>query len=142
MKRTFPAIALVLVANGLALLMVWRNRSETRQEVTLKEREFFGERESRERSSGFLRLTTTVAELPWLNDAKMVALGFSPVHSEEDSHQLPRRGFVALELEGPEFNRLEEQRHRNGQSFRFSRLFPVDFALDNGELEQRYPNRS
>ena len=142
MKRTFPAIALVVVANGLALLMAWRNRSEARQEVVLSEREFFVERESRQRSSVFLRLTTTIRELPWLNEAKLAALGFSPVRSEEDSHQLARRGFVALELEGRQFQRLEEQRRRDGQSFRFSRLLPVDFALRAEELEQRYPNRS
>jgi hypothetical protein len=142
MKRTFPAMALVIVANSLALFTAWRNRSEPRQEITLSGREFFVEQESRQRSSVFLRLTTTHTELPWLNEAKMAALGFSPLHSEEDSHQLARRGFVALELEGSEFHRLEEQRRRDGQSFRFSRLLPVDFALREEELEQRYPNRS
>jgi hypothetical protein len=142
MKRTFPAMALVIVANSLALLMAWRNRSEPRQEITLSEREFFVERESRQRSSVFLRLTTTITELSWLNEAKMAALGFSPLHSEEDSHQLARQGFVALELEGSQFHRLEEKRRRDTQSFRFSRLLPVDFALRAEELEQRYPDRS
>lgn len=142
MKRTLPAIALVVVANGLTLLMAWRNRSETRQEIVLSQREFFVERESRQRSSVFLRLTTIETELPWLDESKMAALGFSPVHSEEDSHQLSRRGFVALELDGPEFHRLEEHRNRKDQSFPVSRLLAVDFALRAEELEQRYVDRS
>ncbi len=141
MKRTFSVVALVLVANGLTLLTAWRNRTEPVQEIVLSEREFFIEQESRQRSSVFLRLATSTSDRPWLTEAKLVALGFSPIRSEEDAHQLPRRGFVALELEGPEFHRLEEQRHRSGHSFRFSRLVSVDFSLHQGELEQRYPNR-
>ena len=119
MKRTFPAMALVIVANSLALLMAWRNRSEPRQEITLSEHEFFVERESRQRSSVFLRLTTTITELSWLNEAKMAALGFSPLHSEEDSHQLLRRGFVASRTTRPH-DLIPPESNRNGQICKYS----------------------
>lgn len=145
MKRLLFPIALVLVANGLALINVSRNRSEVRNELELSERELWVQGESRDRSSISLHLTTSSRNKgpAWLDESKMMAIGFRPIRSKEDASQLPRRGFAVLEFDGPEYRHMLEEYEAEHRKMEIpSRLLIVDFAIDAKALEAKYPDRA
>lgn len=144
MKLLAAPILLILFANGAALFNASRNRAQVQNEVELSERELWVHGESRDRSSISLRLITSSRkrDMEWLNEAKMTAIGFRPIRSQEDSYQLPRRGFAVLEFNGPEYRRMVEESEAEHRKEDGSRLLIVDFAADAKALESKYADRT
>ena len=159
------AIAAVWIANAAALAHVWSNRASSEPEVMLTERELpkaYQEQDNTgisfdlQRSQGLGFSTET-----WLDRSKLQDLGFDTNLAPDSdpgrvyySHALPRPAFVALEFDGPAWqryladlaaspNRPEisnveatlKQDMMNG-----SRLIAIDAAPDAAALRRRYPD--
>ncbi len=167
MKRTgLPlAIALILAANGLALLGVVRNQAgEPLQTIELTERELELQTGNQENSGVSLRLVVSRfpgnTPHPPLDRALLEKLGFRfpvvPPASGSRLVLLPRPAFLALECEGAAWQQWlqraeedvqippgassqpsqEERLQRDRETM--SRLFLIDAAQDALELRRRY----
>lgn len=164
MRRASPLLAavVVLLANGSALLNVAGNRAgEPEAEAWLTERELPLATGSGGSAGVFLRLDwqrcstpCTTGSLPWLDRARLEALGFdcrtapdSAGARDRYQRMLPRPAFVVLEHDGPAWQRwLEAARDRPaaaGEGPRSpSRLVPIDAGPDPAELRRRHPDRA
>jgi hypothetical protein len=167
MRRAGPvlAVAVVILANAVALVGVARNRSgEPEAEVLLTERELPFAPWTDESTGVFLRLEWqrtlpgSKVETPWLDRAKLESLGFdcsvppeAPGARERYGRMAARPAYVVLEYDGEAFRRwLEAAEAQPGSpddppgSARVSasRLVPVDAGRDAGELRRLYPERS
>lgn len=139
MKRFYlwPALALVLAVNALALTGVAYNRAdEPEAAMTLSERELplvggYG----REENSGVsLRLEWNwdAAVETWFDAAKLTELGMSVPEKREESdairQPLPKQVFVVLEYEGEAWRRFQEEKER--------KLLELEESLKRGETQE------
>ena len=167
MRRLGPvlAVAVVLLANALALVGVARNRAgEPEAEVRLTERELPPAPWTDESTGVFLQLEWprtfpgSKVDLPWFDRAKLESLGFDCSHPveakdarEHYGRMVARRAFVVLEYDGPAWGRWIEARDAQpaekdapAEDARVwaSRLVPIDVGLDPGELRRLHAERS
>jgi hypothetical protein len=118
------ALVIPVLVTGATLASVARNRSSARAPMELSERELSVARRDDNQTAATLWLSWHAR--PW------------PNLRSEDYRALPRRGYVALELNGPAFAALSLP--RDGERQRVSRLVVVDADVDPGVLEARYPD--
>jgi hypothetical protein len=167
MRRTGPvlAVAVVVLANALALLAVARNRAgEPEAEVLLTERELPLAPWTDESTGTFLQLDWQRSppgskdEAPWLDQAKLESLGFdcsvpaeAPGARERYLRMAARPAYIVLEHDGEAFRRwLEAAEAQPGVTddppgsarVSASRLVPIDVGRDARELRRLYPDRS
>ena len=167
MRRAGPvlAVAVVILANAVALVGVARNRSgQPEAEVLLTERELPLAPWTDESTGVFLQLEWQRSlpgpkpETPWLDRAKLESLGFdcsvpaeAPGARERYGRMAARPAYVVLEYDGEAFRRwLEAAEAQPGSpddlpgSARVSasRLVPVDAGRDAGALRRLHPDRS
>lgn len=167
MRRAGPvlAVAVVILANALALLAVARNRAgDPEAEVLLTERELPLAPWSDESTGTFLRLEWrrpfpgSMDEAPWLDQAKLESLGFDcsvPPDGkgarERYERMAARSAYVVLEYDGQAFRRwLDAAEAQPGVTdappgsarVSASRLVPIDAGRNAGELRRLYPDRS
>jgi len=181
MKRPlWLALGIVLLSNAVALGGVWYNRSgEPEARLSLSEREL------QRVSSGWLadegdtvtrlqllwRRPGDDWQLPWLDAAKLRALGFAVGDGQVELGRQPAREvWLVLELDGPSYRRQVEQvrqalslaeaelqaspdsellqqerderrRRLEHEEQRASRLMLVDAGVDPEALRQRWPDR-
>jgi hypothetical protein len=176
MKRLIIiAAALVIVANAAVLARVAYNRSAVVHAITLTERELiqpyrYSEFREDENSGLRLRLQSSVArtatDRSWrydhgipVDEQKILQFGFDPMKNCDDSYESrggrdrSRKGWVALEYDGPAHAKLiqqvrrlpqDELRNRDEELARLeqrdSRLYVVDVATDKDELNAKYRN--
>ena len=175
MKRAglLAAAAIVLVANAFALVHAWRNRSGTvTTDITLTERELPLAYNSDDDNSGVafnLRWTDSQEYIypandpaPWLDQNHLQELGFDTSVAPSDSEafdyylrQRPRRGFVALEYDGPAWQKwideVESQAKKQSPVAPYmtqvnsreaaTRLMAIDSSSDPVRLRARHPDR-
>jgi len=155
------AAGVVVIANAFTLLHVWRNRvGPVEAEVTLTNRELQQSvsAASEDDSGVDLRLVWLDGQqwnsdryIAWLDSAKLRELGFDtsvPVSDESAQEfyrrQRSRRAFVALEFDGPAwerwFDETEATRPRD-QRQSMTRLIAIDAGRDAERLRARYPDR-
>jgi hypothetical protein len=146
------AAAVVVVANGFALLHAARNRmGQPDATITLTEREL--SRVRTDDDSGISLMLNfqdpngtwygeTLQREAWLNRAKLSTLGFDcgmdPTDKRADrfyERQVPRTGFVALDYNG------SADRAPGLRGNTLSRLVAIDAATDAAQLRARYPDR-
>jgi hypothetical protein len=151
MRRAGPilAVAVVILANTLALVAVTRNRAgEPEAEVRLTERELPFAPWTDQSTGVFLRLewqrTTpgSKVETPWLDRAKLESLGFDCSYPpdgkdarERYGRMVARPAYVVLEYDGAASRPWLEDAGA-------SRLVPIDVGRDAGELRRLHPDRS
>ena len=161
------AIAAVLAANGAALRHAAANRSHPEPEVVLTERELPMQNSDKDDTGVSLRLSWGYLSFPdsqdWLDRAKLAELGFDVSANPSDdavrqryASQPPRRAFVALEYDGPAWQRYLTNHQRQIERFTpqqtsqqleqirmsSSRLVPIDAAVEASVLRRRYPDAS
>ena len=189
-KRTMIAgVALIVGVNIIALAGVFYNRSGTAEStLKLSERELtpLGWRDNKEDSGLSLKLSWRVlpsepipktsanktaddyafypsysGKSDWLNEAKMIALGFDPGSTESRaderssfSKQKTRDVMLVLELNGAAYETALKRaiKYSSGskenikmvlnERDRNSRLFVIDAGLDAATLRAAYPDRS
>jgi len=175
MKRTsvLAAAVIVLIANTFALAHAWRNRSgAVTTDITLTERELPLSYNSDDDDSGVafnLRWTDPRGFVygaydpsPWLDQNHLQQLGFDTSVAASDSEafdyyqrQRPRLGFVALEFDGPSWQKwiddAEAQARKQSvvapymtqanQRESSTRLIPIDADRDPVLLRSRHPDR-
>ena len=175
MKRTslLAAAVIVLIANTFALAHAWRNRSGVvTTDITLTERELPLSNNSDDDDSGVafnLRWTDPQGYIypandpaPWLDQNHLQELGFDTSVAPSDSEafdyymrQRPRRGFVALEYDGPSWQKwiddVEAQAKKQSlvspymtqlnQRESATRLMAIDGGSDPVQLRARHPDR-
>lgn len=159
------AVAAVLAANGAALRHAAANRSQPESEVVLTERELPMQNSDKDDTGVSLRLAWGYLNFSdsdeWLNRAKLAELGFdvSADPSKDAVRQRysslpPRPAFVALEYDGPAWQRYLINNQRQIERFNpqqasqqleqirmaSSRLIPIDAALEASVLRRRYPD--
>lgn len=156
MKRgLLVAAAVILVTNGVVLTEVARNRSGGPIEtIQLTERELplnFREKENTgvEVRLNWRRFSLGADEFSWLDRPKLEGLGFDYMRAMQDPLHppLPRPAFVALEYNGPAWEKWLNSTQRSKQPFgtqpeMYSRLFPVDVASTPEVLLRKYPDRA
>ncbi len=167
MRRLGPAlaVAVVLLANALALVGVARNRAgEPEAEVRLTERELPLAPWTDESTGVFLRLEWqrslpgSKADWPWFDRAKLESLGFDCRHPvdakdarEHYGRVVARRAYVVLEHDGPAWGPWLEAREAQPREMKpppenarvlASRLVPIDVGLDPAALRRLHPDRS
>jgi len=149
-------LALILLANAVALLGVYRNRSgEPESMLTLTQRELqqpYGWGMNRENSGMSLRINWRVPSAEkywpgsysggnpvWLDQAKMAGLGFdaSTANDMQDnfrrsSRQLSKEVLLVLELDGPAYQQALQraQQYAAEQDVKLAAL-PDDKAMQN-----------
>lgn len=175
MKRTslLAAAVIVLIANTFALAHAWRNRSgPMTTDITLTERELPLSYNSDDDNSGVafnLRWTDPRGFIygaydpsPWLDQNHLQELGFDTSVAASDSkafdyylRQRPRRGFVALEYDGPSWQKwiddVEAQARKRSLAAPYmtqanqressTRLIAIDAGRDPVRLRARHPDR-
>ena len=131
------AAGLVVVANGMALLGVARNRASVLQRIELTERELPLAFEDKEDTGVDLRIEVgpQTDHDRVFTDKKLAELGLDP--------RLPRAVFVACEYDGPAWEHFLAGRHKgSGENGRWiegeSHLVIVDAALSPDALRARY----
>ena len=157
------AVALVLVANAIALVHAARNRSgPVDAEVTLTDRELSYHRDQDD-SSVALRLRWVdpggrfyapeltpedVASAIWLDQSKLQELGFECSVAPSDrkassfySRQSARTGFAALEYDGASWQSWLEKMKPDYRGIPQSRLMVIDAGRDAAALRSRHPDR-
>ena len=149
------AIATVFIANAAALAHVWSNRASSEPEIVLTERELPKAYQQQDNTGVSFNLQRVFdAPETWLDRKELQELGFDcSVAPDNDagrrhySRMLPRPAFVALEFDGPAWERylvdlrgrrtepqVEQVRRSN------SRLVAIDAASDAVALRRRYPD--
>jgi hypothetical protein len=118
------ALLLPIWITVATLASVSRNRSGGREPIALSERETFLRR-------GVADNTTATAGIAWQPSAAMAVRRNATRH-----RTVPRRAYVALELNGPAFRALPIERERD----QTTRLVAIDIDRDAAVLEARYPN--
>jgi hypothetical protein len=113
-----------VAVTGATLASVSRNRAASRAPMTLSERELSPRSTNEER-------TITAVYLSWHSRPW-------PDLRSDQWRTLPRRGYVAMELDGPALAALDLP--PGARDERVSRLVVVDADLDAQVLEQRYPD--
>lgn len=153
----YAAAVLVLLSSAFALIHAARNRAgEPTAVITLTDTELACIRE-KDDSGIFLRLEYShLYQEPfapaWLTPAQIQTLGFDtsvdPADTRAHDHyrrQRSRHGFVALEYNGPAWQRavdsILEPDRRATERLRGSRLIPIDAALHSATLSSRYQGR-
>lgn len=173
MKRAslLAAVAVVLVANGFALAHAWRNRSgPVTSDITLTQRELPEPYRMQNEDSGVtlnLRWVDTHGPFyfpdrsPWLDQGMLRELGFDTSVAPSDAtasefyqRQRARRVFVALEYDGPGWNRWMDAAERQvpagvpvtttGSNLKetSTRLVAIDASRDAAKLRARHPEKS
>jgi hypothetical protein len=123
-RRAFVVALLVpLCVTAAAVASVAYNRSGGREPIVLTEREVYVLQGNGDDTTATLFLNWHPRRVP------------EPGRFQRD-RSLPRRAFVALELDGPAFRALPIERERE----RTSRLVVVDIDPDADTLARRYPN--
>lgn len=177
MKRAslLAAAAIVLLANASALFHAWRNRSgPVESDITVTERELsqFYNYANDDDSGVALTLRFTDPQqpvyrrsnlAPWLDSKVLRELGFDTSIPASDSgasefyqRQRARRAFVALEYDGPAWNKWKDDFQRQARP-QFSlpaysgslnlleaspRLVTIDVSSDAAPLRARHPDRN
>ena len=158
-RTFFVPLALPLLVTAATLTEVAINRSDGREPITLSEREVYVSPRDDNNSAATVWLTWHGSpEAVWLDRGRLAELGFDtsvdPASADAPNHYrrlLPRQVFVAMELNGPSFERAMAALDRQGQfaprgdpgqdvRARASRLVVVDADRDAEALAQRYPN--
>ena len=169
------AAALIAASNVVALVHVARNRAgEPTAEVTLSDREFYYY-EDPEQSALSLHLAWTDPDLGpyphlavgpyawshWLDGEKLARLGFDVSVAPDDrradefyQRQLARKGFVALEYDGPAWQAWAEMRRSVDRQQKpemrgnveeelraSTRLVAIDVDRDAEALRARHPDQ-
>jgi hypothetical protein len=176
MKRAslLAAAAIVLTANGFGLVHAWRNRTgPVETDITLTERELPMAYHANDEDSGValdLRWIdqswdSSRSESPavWLDQKALAGLGFdtsvAPSDEKADEfyqRQRARRAFVALEYDGPAWQRhLEHAEREDLDRAELSHsnvpphlhesethLVAIDAAPDAARLRNRHPDRN
>lgn len=147
MKRPlWLGLGLILASNAVALAGVWYNRSgEPLAQLQLSERELSlasdallsGQENSVLRVRLIWRHAGESSSLPWLNRAKLRALGFAP---ERSGWRSARPVWVVLELDGPAYRqRLAAAEAALSSAAEALRARPGDKALQH-QYEERKRN--
>lgn len=173
MKRAslVAAAVVVLVANAFALLHVWRNRSgPVESDITLTNREMSKSYDTNDENSGVAlnlhwidrqwRMVSSPSQ--WLDQKILQEVGFDTSVAPSDkaasdyyARQRTRSAFVALEYNGPSWNKwideAEQQAQagapsplyglRGNQRGTSSRLVAIDASGDLVRLRARHPDR-
>ena len=170
MKRMAPALIVSLLASAAILASARSNRAGLPTSmVTLTERELTTNRRSDRDSSRRLSLQITqkpgeTADEPSLSDSALRSLGIRCTDPDQLTSKyswancgLARRGFVAIEFDGPEWQKISErlrgmggeerQRAPTPEAFSYNlkqadfgtRLVVVDASPDAVSLRARYP---
>ena len=167
MRRAGPilAVAVVILANAVALVGVARNRAGTPEaEVRLTERELPLSPWTDENTGAFLQLEWqrsfpgSKIETPWFDRAKLESLGFDCSYPAEGKdarerygRMVPRSAYVVLEYDGPAWRRWLEAREAEPEKkdalpenarVSASRLVPIDVGRDPDDLRRLYPDRT
>jgi len=148
------AIAIVLVANGVALLgAAWNRGGVPEASVVLTERELPLVRLDEDNTGTALRLVWNGGRRAqdWLDVPTLEQLGFdcsvppdAPTAADHYREQPGRQAWVVLEYEGQAYrdrlaaSETEKQRESVEQE---SRLYAIEVGRDPGALRQRYPER-
>lgn len=163
-RLLIPLLALVVTMGGLLSCAAW-NRGETRQRITLTERELslpWQWRNATEEDDAQLRLPiewqrrdSPLDERTWLTEDKLRALGFDvsvPIGAPEASRAygraLPQIAWVVLEYDGAAWQEMERRRRlrTNVPEPRYavapSRLVAIDAGRDREALARRYAEAS
>jgi hypothetical protein len=149
------AAAVVVVTNGVVLLEVARNRAGAPVEtIQLTERELPLNFQEKENTGVAVRLDWqrfypfVEDNYSWLDRAKLEALGFDYARAMREPQRppLPRPAFVALEFNGPAWekwlNLAQQSTRPSGTSPEmYSRLIPIDVATTPDPLLRKYPDR-
>ncbi|HVY92340.1 MAG TPA: DUF4824 family protein, partial [Bryobacteraceae bacterium] len=170
MKRSslIAAALIVLVANAFALVHAWRNRSgAVSAHIVLTERELpLSVSAGEDDSSVELNLIWRSYDRPWndsadwLGAAKLAELGFDTHVSPSSAgapefyqRERPRRAFVALEYNGPAWQRELASLNKQADDHpelasprpdpdKLSRLLPIDASLDPAKLRAAHRDSS
>jgi hypothetical protein len=143
----FAAAAVVLVANGFALVQAARNRfGNPDAEVVLTNRELSYLKDPDDSGVTLILRWQYDAKSPIWRDPQMLrSLGFDYSVPVSDSRadefygrQLPRTAFVALEYDGPAWRSWQEAYPKGTD---LSRLMAIDAAPDPAQLRARHPDR-
>ena len=167
--------AVIVAANAFALIHALRNRSHADAQVTLTGHELLNLGSSLDEDSGLaLQLQwVDASRMPWplaghnpaawLDQAKLQQLGFDcsvdPSSREAFRYyqrQRARRAYVALEYNGPAWQKWEEAYRVGAEQFQAShpelrsayptpdtgRLIAIDAGRDATELRARHPDRT
>lgn len=165
MKRASLVVAavLIVIANSVALIHAWRNRSgKATSDLILTDRELPLVYSSEDDSAVGLTLSWRASNDTgidsWLNVARLRALGFdtsvSPSSADAPEfyrRERPRRAFVALEYNGPAWEKArafiskQVSNSRDGivrepDWDKFSRLVVIDADLDSARLRTDHPD--
>ena len=148
--------AIMLVTNAVALIEVARNRAGAPVEnIQLTERELpldFREKEDTGVAVhlSWRRFSSVPDDFSWLNQAKLEELGFDYAWAQRhpENPPSPRPAFVALEFDGPAWERWLKSAQQAGIAERSpvetgltSRLVPIDVAKTPEPLLQKYQDR-
>lgn len=153
-KTLAAGAGLILLANGVALVGVYFNRSgEPESRLTLSQRELgmpWGWGAAKDNSGLALTLNWRVKDgssveysdgggtyhggtPEWLDETRMKALGFDTAHAPEDSagrrrfeRQLPRAALLVLELAGPAWQQALDRARQNAARHEAARLANAD----------------
>jgi hypothetical protein len=145
------AAAVIIFTNAVVLLEVSRNRAGRPVEtIQLTERELPLGFQTNEDTGvsvhlNWRRLDYIGDDYSWLDRAKLQELGFklSTAVPEPLHPPLPRPAFIALEYQGPVWDKLMKsaQSKPDAHPEILSRLIPVDAATTAEPLLRKYPNR-
>lgn len=159
-RLLLPLLALVLTIGGGLAFAAW-NRSETRQRLTLTERElslpWAWENETAD-DDGEVRLSiewqrrgNALDERAWLTNDKLRELGFdmqtpagAPEAEQRYRRSLPRIAWVVFEYDGPAWRAIEQRRQLRSdagtpdRADEPARLVPIDAGADRAALTRRH----
>lgn len=157
------AVGVVLVANGFALMHAARNRmGEPDAEIVLTQRElsYFPGSDNTgvelhliesNRGRYFFGSSASDPANNWMDESKLRSLGFdcrilpaNPAAVDFYRRQRPRSVFLALEYDGPAFQRYLEQSRKSTtpeEAARRSHLVPIDAATDYTALRKLHADR-
>lgn len=158
-RLLIPLAALILTIGGLLAFAAW-NRGETRQRLTLTERELTLPWQWRNASADddaelrlgieWQRRSGALEERAWLTEDKLRDIGFdiglpgAPEAEQRYGRALPRVGWVVFEFDGPAWRETEQRRRLKEDpalprpAVEPSRLVPIDAGTDRDALARRH----
>lgn len=152
---TLASAGIIVITNAVLLLEVAHNRQGSPIEtIRLTERELpIGYRQNEDSgvsvNFNWRRFAILEDDYSWLDRAKLEGLGFDYARAMREPQRppLPRPAFVALEFNGPAWEKwlnLAQQSTRSSVTSpeKYSRLIPIDVATTPDPLLRKYPDRS
>ena len=113
------ALLIVIISNVVMFAFVFFNKSNITSQITLTERELKLPRLPRKENSGLsLQLVHSSLSPGWLNDEKLVELGFNGIDDYENTQNYTKRRratkevFIVLEYNGDTYKELVEKSER------------------------------